>query len=713
MKNLFSSLNLIRFGLLVGAVAIIILVLPRTGHQSSYSYDLNQPWKYHLLTAEFDIPVYRDAATTARLKDSINRNFVPFVKRDDAVATANVKRFHALAQEHAAPEDVTLVTRMLAEAYGRGILEQSVYDSVTSRHQTSLRTIHDNITNDASTAKTIELGDMRSPVEAFRHIDSLYSQARGGKKMSGDIGKALNITLIPNVTLDTPIDYRFRSNEYAAVNAAQGVIKKGQRIVDLGEIVTPQIYTNLNTYERMIKEQHMDQKQTFYSLGQVLLITLVFVIFYLYLFNFRKDYFSSPRVLSFLMIVILVVILLAIFMFESVSYGIYLVPFAAVPILVIVFLDSRTAAVALTATVLISAMMATFQYQFILMEIMAGIVTTFSLRQLSKRSQLLMTAIYVFVVYCVCYTISLLLETGNLENFSTRIIGMLGVNCVLLSFAYFLVVLVEKIFGFTSTVTLVELSDINNKLLRRLAEEAPGTFQHSMQVSTLAAEAARSIGANVQMVRTGALYHDIGKLSSPIFFTENQHGVNPHDGLTPQASAHKIISHVTLGLQLAAKEKLPGVIRSFIAEHHGKGLTKYFYTIAHNENPNVDIKDFQYPGPNPQTKETTLLMMADAVEAASRSLTDFSEVSISNLVDRIIDGQIADGLYADSTLSFHDITRVKQTFKSRLATIYHSRIAYPEDRNKPQAPVPVPVPVPALPPVEKPEQNAENADNKE
>ena len=240
--------------------------------------------------------------------------------------------------------------------------------------------------------------------------------------------------------------------------------------------------------------------------------------------------------------------------------------------------------------------------------------------------------------------------------------------------------MVERVFGFTSTVTLVELSDINNPILRNLAEVAPGTFQHSMQVSTLAAEAARAIGANTTLVRTGALYHDIGKSESPIFFTENQHGVNPHAGLDPTTSARKIISHVTDGVTLASKAKLPQVIKDFITEHHGKGVTKYFYNTAVNESPDgvVDKSQYEYPGPNPQSKETTILMMADAVEAASRSLKDYRTEAINALVDKIIDSQMADGLYNDSPINFRDINVIKDTFKKRLATIYHSRIEYPE-----------------------------------
>ena len=314
------------------------------------------------------------------------------------------------------------------------------------------------------------------------------------------------------------------------------------------------------------------------------------------------------------------------------------------------------------------------------MELIVGLVSTFSIWQLDRRSQLLRTAVLSLFTYIFTYFTMLLIMEGNLSQFSWRLLIMFVINAVILSFAYVLILVIEKIFGFTSAVTLVELSDINSPLLRRLAEEAPGTFQHSIQVSTIAAEAARAIGANTTLVRTGALYHDIGKLASPIFFTENQHGVNPHKELDPVTSAKKIVSHVAEGISLANKHKLPPLVKSFIVEHHGKGMAKFFYNTAVNNNPEkvIDKEDFSYPGPNPQTVETSILMMADAVEAASRSLTDYSPESINRLVENIINGQIADGMFKESPITFHDVEVIKKVFKQRLATIYHTRVRYPD-----------------------------------
>lgn len=675
-------LILIRTALLLGAVAAILAMMPRAGHQS-FSYELNQPWKYHLLTAEFDIPVLRDKASAERLRDSIERSFVPFVVIDHNAAGTGIGRFRSAMEGKADAADMAFAIARLKDVYAQGILQQALYDSVIRRSMPQLHTLEDNSDN-PTTATFIDVSGMRSPATALQFIDSMYRSAHAGQLMTADMAKGLSMALIPNVIADSSTNEKFRSQELLRVNAALGIIKKGQRIVDLGEIVTPQIYTNLQTYENQLKMRQMELHHRYYTAGQGVATLIAFLVFYFYLANYRPQQWRSIKVMTFLVCYITLFVILAILLFERFTYGIYLVPFAAVPIVVMVFFDARTGVMALVTTVLIAAMVSTFQYQFIFLEITAGLVATYGLRQLSKRSQLLLSALLAFITYAAGYSALLLLEGGSFEGFAPRALGMLAINSLLLSLAYFMILLIEKIFGFTSTVTLVELSDINNKLLRRLAEEAPGTFQHSMQVSTLAAEAARAIGANVQLVRTGALYHDIGKLESPVFFTENQHGANPNDGLPPEVSAGKIISHVTAGMQLANKAKLPAVIKAFISEHHGRGMAKYFYTMASNAAPDgayVDPAPYTYPGPNPRSKETTLLMMADAVEASSRSLKDFSEDSISALVDKIIDGQEREGLYRDSPISFADLQTAKATFKRRLASIYHSRVSYPSLRH--------------------------------
>lgn len=680
-NKIFSQLNLIRFGLAIISVAVILLILPRADHQS-FSFEENQPWKYPLLTADFDTPILRDSASARKMRDSIDRVFVPFVRRDVAAEKANITKFANLLENYSSPAERSLLVKLLRNVYSKGVLDSKLYENVASRGNHDLRLVEDSSGN-ARSVVTINAAEMLSPGRAYAKIDSTFmAETQGGEgKTSPEIRKALGMCLTPNIMIDSVADARYRSQEYLNVNGALGVIKKGQRIVDRGEIINPQIFTILNTYLEMMASRQSDTRShTYFILGQALYIIIVYLLLYLFMSLYRSRFFSNVRQMMFLMSFITLFVVFSIVMSEYMANGIYLVPFAAVPVIILVFFDSRTAIFALLVTILISTLVAVYQFQFIMMELCVGLAATFSIRQLSRRSQLLRTAIVSFLAYVVSYFAMCLLTEGNLSTFAPRMMALFAINSVILSFAYILILIIEKLFGFTSTVTLVELSDINSPLLRRLAEEAPGTFQHSMQVSTLAAEAARAIGANTTLVRTGALYHDIGKMKSPIFFTENQHGVNPHAGLDPETSAHKIISHVTDGLAMASKEKLPQVIRSFITEHHGRGITKYFYNTAVNDNPDkvIDKEKFQYPGPNPHSKETAILMMADSVEAASRSLKDFTPEAIGNLVDRIIDSQIADGLLKEAPISFRDVETVKETFKKRLSTIYHSRVVYPE-----------------------------------
>lgn len=682
-KRLLSRPGWMRVLFAAAMTAVILLVLPFADRQS-FTYELNQPWRYALLTADFDMPIMRDSASARILRDSVDARFVPFVIYNKETGINNMERFTtSLRGLGLSLEECARLTGLLTKAYEDGIVSSSLYDDLHKRNMTKVRISA--ATPEANSVKEVDASSLLSPIKAFEQIDSAYvATSKGQKRLSPQVADVITRALVPNVTLDTASDNNFRKQEYLNVSAALGVIKKGQRIVDRGEIITPQIYTNLETYQQMLEESHGERKEhTYFLVGQGLYIIICITILYIYLALYRPAFWADIKKMGFLMSFITLFIVFAIEMFELFATGLSLVPFAAVPIIILVFFDSRTAIFSLLITVLITALVATFAFPFIFTELAVGLLATFSLRQLSKRAQLLRTAFITFIVYIICYVSVTLLTEGTLSTFSWRLVMSYGINSVLLSFAYVLIWLIEKAFGFTSTVTLVELSDINNPLLRRLAEEAPGTFQHSMQVSTLASEAARAIGANTQLARTGALYHDIGKMESPVFFTENQHGVNPHAGLDPETSAHKIISHITDGLDMASKEKLPQVIRDFISQHHGRGVTKYFYNTAVNDRgaENVDPEKFRYPGPNPQSKETAILMMADAIEAASRSLSDYSQENIDRLVDGIVDSQIKDGLFNESPISFRDIQKIKNTFKRRLATIYHTRIAYPKLKN--------------------------------
>lgn len=681
MKKFTDSIFL-KILMLICATGILMALLPHNDTQN-YSYEQNQPWRYQLLMADFDMEIKRDTASAQKMRDSIDRSFIPIVKRQNDIMEENVGKFVKAISGDASPKVVSELANLLRTVYARGVVDSDIYDKIQSNPRRELRMARSE--NGADALTSISAVDILSPAKAFEFIDSAYNASGAPliESKNDEIAHALNAVLVPNVVLDTLADTKLRNQEYLACDASIGVIKKGQRIVDRGEIITPQIYTNLNNYMQKVREKSDDERSsTYFYLGQALYLLTCLVGLYLFMSIYRPRFFHSNKQMLFLLSFITLFVIFAILMFEHITNGIYLVPFAAVPVVIFVFFDSRTAIFSLVVTVMISALLAIDAMEFIFLELAAGMAAAFSIKILSQRSQLLRTALLTFLTYVLAYTTMMLLTNGTLHGFQWRYISMFAINSVILSFVYILILVIEKLFGFTSTVTLVELSDINNPILRKLAEEAPGTFQHSMQVSMLAAEAARSIGANTQLVRTGALYHDIGKLEGPVFFTENQHGVNPHLGLDPEVSAQKIISHVTHGITLAQKIKLPEMVRCFIPEHHGRGLVRYFYNTAVNENKDpehpIDKSKFMYPGPNPQTRETAILMLADSVEAASRSLKEYSTQAINDLVDNIVDGKLKEGLLQESPLSFRDIETIKNSFKKRLATIYHARVAYPE-----------------------------------
>ena len=463
---------------------------------------------------------------------------------------------------------------------------------------------------------------------------------------------------------------------------------QNERIIDRGEIVTPELYRILNTYHAMLKQQapESDRVLWFKLVGQILYVSILVLMLYLYLQHFCSEIIYRKGSLLFILLMTGLLAVGAIFATSVLENGIYIVPFIIIPILILVFFDARTALFCHLIEILICASFAPFPFEFIVVQFSAGTIAIYSLKELSKRAQLLRTALFALIASVISYVAIETLLTGEVTGSTAKVLGYFAINAVLTSFAYILIFVVEKLFGFVSVVTLVELSDINNPLLRELSEQCPGTFQHSMAVSNLAADAVGKIGGNVQLVRTGALYHDIGKIENPIYFTENQNGVNPHDSLDSIESAKIVIGHVTNGLKRASKANLPKVIQDFISQHHGSGKAKYFYITYCKNHPNEEVDEalFTYPGSNPTTKETSVLMMADAVEAASRSLPEHSLQSITNLVNRIIDSQIEDGLHNDAPISFRDIKVVKEAFINRVSTMYHSRVAYPEQAKKQQ-----------------------------
>lgn len=677
-KKMFSFRDLLYKALIfVGTVGLIVYFMPRDG-KFNYQFDIDKPWKYGQLMATFDFPIYKEDKVVKREQDSILASFQPYFQLDKSVEKDVLKKLKNDYQTHLrgilpSTDYIRYIERILSEIYRAGILSTEELVKLQKDSTAAIMVINDKLANQQHVDK------LYSVKEAYSYLltaDTVHYHPEILRQCS------LNEYLYPNLTYDVQRTETAKKEALDNYSWANGIVLSGQKIIDRGEIVNQETYNILESLrkESIKRSESLGQKRLMLG-GQILFVSIFMLCFMLYLDLFRKDYYNRKGSLSLLFVLIVFYCMITAIMVANNIFNVYILPYAMLPIIIRVFLDSRTAFLTHVVTILICSVCLRFPHEFILLQLSAGLVAIFSLRELSQRSQLFRTAFLVILTYAAVYFAFELITENDLSKLNGSMYIYFIINGVLLLFTYPLLFLVEKAFGFTSNVTLVELSNINNHLLRRMSETVPGTFQHSMQVANLAAEAANRIGAKSQLVRTGALYHDIGKMENPVFFTENQSGgVNPHKNLSYERSAGVVISHVTDGLKLAEKNNLPKVIKDFISTHHGHGKTKYFYISWKNEHPGEEPDDelFTYPGQNPFTKEQAILMMADSVEAASRSLSEYTEESISNLVDKIIDTQVEEGYFKECPITFKDIAIVKATFKDKLKTIYHTRISYPE-----------------------------------
>lgn len=660
---------------LLVSVVTLIYFLPRES-KFGYVYELNKPWHYPQLIASYDFVIYKTDDEVKRERDSVVRQFVPYYRVDSLVAEKQIaalrKDFYAGKFRGIPVYYLPRLVENLRQIYARGILDVSDYEGFLKGDSHVLRLIRG---QEATTGEVENFFTIRTA------YDYLLNRDKGALSQESLRGCNLNDYLAVNVKNDTAKNRLELQSELSQVSDNIGMVQSGQLVIDRGQIVNAEHVRILNSLKKE-SEQRMDPSRGYWFIfaGQVIFVILLISLLFTYLKLFRRDYFSSPHSVLLLFSFVTVFPVITYLMMAHHFYSVYLVPYALIPIFVRIFMDSRTSFMAVVTSSLLSALSLHSPFEFVLWQIVTGATVIYSLLELTERSQLLRTVLAVVVVGLVI-SIGYDLSQGlNGDAFDRSRIVYMIIGGILLLFAYPLMYFVEKLFGFTSSVTLVELTNTNNPILRKMSKVAQGTFNHSMQVSNLAAEVADKIGAKAQLARTGALYHDIGKVLNPAFFTENQSGVNPHDTISEERSAQIIINHVTDGLRLAEKYHLPQVIKEFIRTHHGTGLVKYFYIQYCNKHVGepVDEEAFRYPGPNPQTREQAVVMMCDSVEAASRSLKEYTEESITQLVNRIVDSQLAEGHFKECPITFRDIADAKRTLIDSLKTIYHTRISYPE-----------------------------------
>lgn len=654
-------------------VAIIVWFLPRNEGRM-YRYDVGKPWMYGSVIAKFDFPIYKTDEAIKHEQDSLLKHFQPYYSLNPLIEKKQVERFlHDYEQGiNGLPKEyVGIVAKQMQEIYQMGIINTNEYNNIFKDSTSMIRFVS------GKNAKSLKVSSFYSTIAAYEHIfanEKLAAQRAILSRCN------LNNYIEANIVYDKEKSDAEKNDLLSSIPLASGMVMSGQKIIDRGEIVNDYTCRVLNSFDKEMKRRSSTQDEIMTTfIGQILFVLILVMMFTSYLTLFRKDYFEKPRSLTMLYTMITLFPILVSMMMKHNFFSVYIIPFAMAAIFVRVFMDSRTAFITHVTMILICAAAVKYQYEFIIVQLASGLVAIYSLRELSKRSQIFITAILVTISSCIVYLALQLMQDNQVFNIDPSMYTYFIINGIFLLLSYPMMYLIEKMFGFISNVTLFELSNTNKGLLRNLSEIAPGTFQHSITVGNLAAEIANRIHANSLLVRTGALYHDIGKMTNPVFFTENQAGVNPHDQLSDLESAQIIISHVTEGLKLAEKFNLPGIIKDFISTHHGTGLTKYFYIHYCNEHPDeqVDKEMFQYPGPNPFTREQAILMMADTVEAASRSLNEYTEESISTLTNKLIDSQVAGGFFRECPITFRDIALAKSVLIERLKSIYHTRISYP------------------------------------
>ena len=674
MKFKFHINNWINLLLVcVASTLCLLLALPRDS-KAGYDYEVGKPWNYAPLIADFEFPIYKSAEQLAAERDSALRTFYPYYNSHEAVAQQQVRNFAAdRAAGHftGVPDAyITYAMRTLQGVYAAGVISSESMSRLTASGTCGVRVVN------GTNAVTRDLGTIFSPRTAYEHImdDEHYSR---------DLLSRLKLHkyLEANLVYDSIKTQQGKAELLSGISGSTGLVLRGERIIDRGERVNLRQKAILDSLRRESERRKEDvDNERIILFGRFGLIAAFMALLVIYLRMFRRDLYQSPHTVYLIFSVVTIFPLLTYLLCTYKFFSVYIIPFAMLPIVLRVFTDTRTAFMSHLTMVLLASIPLHTQYQFILSQLLAGLVGIYCIKDLTERSQIFLTSLIVTVCTLAFGLMFELAQSGSLSGMDRSWFRDIVISGVALLFTYPLLYLIEQAFGFTSSVTLIELNNTNSPIIRRLAKEAQGTFIHSIQVGNLAAEVAARIGAKVQLVRTGALYHDIGKLTNPGFFTENQAGYNPHDKLTEEESAQIIISHVTKGVELADKHRLPKVIKDFILTHHGASMVRYFYVQAVNKygEENVDKAKFTYPGPNPFTREQAILMMSDAVEASSRSLKEYTTEAITELVNRIIDGQVANGAFVNCPITFRDISEAKQTFIDSLQVIYHTRVSYPE-----------------------------------
>jgi len=697
-KSIFNGL------LFLVAITAIVSMLPREG-KFKYEFQKGKPWMHETLIAPYDFPIYKGQKQIKAERDSVLEHFTPYFRHDTTVLNQQVRKFtrdynqqlrEAFDDKYSEQElkrayadsRFARVTRgyyqrvieLFSNIYQKGIIEAAEVNGSLDQNS-KIVIVRNNV------AEEHEFSEVYDQKEAYKHLinqmDRFMQEMEIEDEAQRNFFSSLNFYdyIKPNVFYDQQTSQNVKQNMLDNISLSKGMVQAGERIVSKGEVVDAKTYQILESLRREYeKSLGTDFQYNLIYLGQAIFVFGAIFVLYLFLFHFRFEILQNSLKTVFILFLVVLMVAIASITIRVRSDTLYIIPFAILPIIIRSFYDARLALFIHIVTIMIVGFFVPNGFEFVFLNFIAGIVAIFSLTSLNRRGKLFLSSAMVVISYIFIYFGLSITQEGSIQGVNWMNVAYFGINGALVLASYPLIYIFEKSFGFLSDVTLMELSDTNQPLLRRLSEQAPGTFQHSLQVASLAETAAYQIGGNSLLVRTGALYHDIGKMENPIYFIENQDtDFNPHTQLEFLESARIIIGHVKKGVEFATKYKLPGPIVDFIRTHHGTTKVHYFYKKylqSYNEDE-VDEAQFTYPGPKPFSKEMAVLMMADAVEAASRSYSSLDEKTINNLVDTIIDSQLNSGQFENVDITFRDITIIRGIFKKKLQNFYHARIKYP------------------------------------
>jgi cyclic-di-AMP phosphodiesterase PgpH len=688
---------------LLGAL-LIWLMFPREG-KFRYEFQRGKPWKHQVLVAPFDVPIYKYDYVIQHERDSALKSFVPYYRFDTLVYSSvnsylseffftewdkYVKKLNEKNSitvslnelEKSSDRYLMNLQSVLSDLYSAGIVADALQLENFSNQKDAVNIIK------AQVVQEVPKSSVFTQSAAYQRIkDQILSVAKNIEPMVPEGQRfadflELSGLIKPNLFYDEETSEKIKATIISDLSETQGMIQAGEKIIALGELINDEKHQILMSLRREFETNPGVMKNfNLIFLGQGLVVFFAFLVLYLFLYHFRKEVLQSFSKTSFIMLVIIGMAFMSNLTIKAESISLFVVPLVILPIILKTFYDARIALFVHIITILLISFWAGNSFEFIFMNFIAGVIAIFTLRNLYRRGILFVAAVFTFFSYSLVYAGISIMQDGQMESINTINFAWFGGNALLVLTTYPLIYIFEKTFGFVSDSTLLELSDTNQPLLRKLAEVAPGTFHHSVQVANLAESAALQIGGNTLLIRTGALYHDIGKLNDPMYYIENLTSTfNPHEALEFEESANKIISHVQNGADIAKKHKLPKVIIDFILTHHGTTTVQYFYRsfLKEHVEDEYNKRKFSYPGPIPFSKETAIVMMADSIEAASRSLKVINKQTINELVDRIIQYQFDEQQFVNTDLTFRNVENIKEVFKSKLQNIYHARIEYPK-----------------------------------